>query len=252
MIRDSVLLTRVGGNNNSFGRDLANISLELLHRPVLKIEPLVPGPACLEVIQNLDLYDHIIFISTNSVIHGLDHLIDRWPQWPAKLKWYAVGDSTASKLRASGIEPVVPEHYSSEGLLALPELEAIENQRVLIVRGLGGRETLKHGLLKRGGLVDYLEVYERHENDWSGEIVSPAEVEKLFASIVYSAESLLIFNQQISDDVRRVPLLVPSDRIAEIARDLGYTSVLAVQPKDDVIVELLAQLRNNKEAGPGT
>ena len=76
MIRDSVLLTRAGGNNTKFATALDEISLKLLHRPVLQIEPVEIGARSLENIENLDLYDHIIFISTNSVFYGLGPLMD--------------------------------------------------------------------------------------------------------------------------------------------------------------------------------
>jgi uroporphyrinogen-III synthase len=225
LIRDSVLLTRAGGNNTKFATALDEISLKLLHRPVLQIEPVEIGARCLENIENLDLYDHIIFIST-------------------KLKWFAVGDSTANQLRDTGIAPIVPQKYSSEGLLELPGLKSIQQQRVLIVRGLGGRETLKQALIKRGAVVDYLEVYKRSENHWSGEIVTPFEVDKLLATIVYSAESLMIFDRQISDAVRHLPLLVPSSRVAGIARERGFTRVFAVQPKDEALIGQLVDLKN--------
>jgi uroporphyrinogen-III synthase len=170
--------------------------------------------------------------------------MDRWPQWPVKLKWFAVGDSTANQLRDTGIAPIVPQKYSSEGLLELPGLKSIQQQRVLIVRGLGGRETLKQALIKRGAVVDYLEVYKRSENHWSGEIVTPFEVDKLLATIVYSAESLMIFDRQISDAVRHLPLLVPSSRVAGIARERGFTRVFAVQPKDEALIGQLVDLKN--------
>ena len=115
---------------------------------------------------------------------------------------------------------------------------------MLIVRGLGGRETLKQALIKRGAVVDYLEVYKRSENHWSGEIVTPFEVDKLLATIVYSAESLMIFYRQISDAVRHLPLLVPSSRVAGIARERGFTRVFAVQPKDEALIGQLVDLKN--------
>ena len=244
MIKDTVLLTRVGEDNRRIKSALEETSLKLLHRPILNIEPIPLGDLSLQRIQNLDLYDHIIFISTNAVIHGLRPLMDRWPQWPIKLKWYAVGNSTASQLRLAQVFPLVPEEFSSEGLLRLPELLQVENERVLIVRGLGGRETLKETLIKRKAVVDYLEVYHRLQNKWPGGIVSKREVAGLLASVVYSADSLLAFDQMISEPVRRIPLLVPSDRVRQLALAKGYTSVISTPPTDDAIVKQLRALQN--------
>ena len=250
MIRDTVLLTRVDGNTKEFNAALGELSLRLIHRPILKIVPIELDHRALETIQNLDLYDHIIFISTNAAIYGMNALIDRWPQWPLKLKWYAVGESTADRLRNSGIEPIVPEVYSSEGLLRLETLNNIENHRVLILRGLGGRETLKKGLLTRGASVEYLELYERHENDWSDKIIEPPELSKLLASIVYSAESLQSFDRQTSSEVQTVPLLVPSGRVAEMAQAMGYETIRVVQPTDASLVKELKSLRDSQAGLP--
>ena len=216
-----------------------------MHRPILKVEPIELDSASHESIQNLDLYDHIIFISTNSVVHGLGHLASRWPQWPLTLTWYAVGESTAKLLRNAGVDPLVPKQYSSEGLLALPELAQVEKQRVLIIRGLGGRETLKKKLHERQAIVDYLEVYQRLENEWPGGIVSQQEVTQLLACVVYSADSLASFDQQAISAVRHIPLIVPSERVKQIALSMGYARVFAVSPTDEAIIERINAIKND-------
>jgi uroporphyrinogen-III synthase len=244
LIRDSVLLTRVTENNQPIEMSLSALSLRLIHRPILKIEPIEVDGSSLEFIQNLDRYDHIIFISTNSVVYSISLLASRWPQWPLKLKWYAVGESTATQLRQAGINPLVPAEYSSEGLLALPELNQVENQRVLIIRGLGGRETLKKKLLERHAIVDYLEVYQRLENQWPAGIVSQQEASKLLACVVYSADSLASFDRQATNAVRLIPMIVPSERVKQIALSLGYAVVFAVSPTDEAIVKQIRMLKN--------
>jgi uroporphyrinogen-III synthase len=245
LIRDSVLLTRVTENNQPIEKSLNALSLRLIHRPILKIEPIELDGSSFESLQNLDLYDHIIFISTNSVLYGMGLLASRWPQWPLKLKWYAVGESTATQLRQAGIDPQVPAEFSSEGLLALPELNQVENQRVLIIRGLGGRETLKKKLLERHAIVDYFEVYQRIENKWPEGIVSQQEATKLLACVVYSADSLASFDQQATSAVRLIPMIVPSERVKQIALSMGYASVFAVPPTDAAIVKQISMLKSD-------
>jgi uroporphyrinogen-III synthase len=82
--------------------------------------------------------------------HGL-----AWPQMPT----LAVGATTAASWQESGVQPQVPQDARSEGLLALPALNAVRGKRILILRGDGGREFLAEQLRGRGALVDYCECY---------------------------------------------------------------------------------------------
>ena len=63
----------------------------------------------------------------------------------------AVGATTASALERSCGRPVVaPADQRSEGVLALPQLQDVAGRDIVIVRGNGGRELIKQGLLARG------------------------------------------------------------------------------------------------------
>ncbi len=50
-------------------------------------------------------------------------------------------------------------------LVQLPALQVLNGQRVLIVRGVGGRGWLAQVLTARGASVDYLEAYRREKSD---------------------------------------------------------------------------------------
>lgn len=80
-----------------------------------------------------------------------------------KLRWFAVGPSSAAAIAKVVGQPVVCpwRQHNSEALLALPELQQVAGQRWLLVRGRGGRELLAETLLARGAEVDYVEVYQR-------------------------------------------------------------------------------------------
>ena len=56
-------------------------------------------------------------------------------------------------------------HYqpdaNSESLLNLDLLQKLDNKKCFIFRGQSGREYLKQQLINRGGIVDYIECYQR-------------------------------------------------------------------------------------------
>ena len=87
-----------------------------------------------------------------------------------RIFFYAVGPSTAEVLEQAHLTVHCPaERFDSEGILALPGLqpEVIAGQKVLLWRGVGGREKLAAVLRERGAQVDYAELYERREQHYS-------------------------------------------------------------------------------------
>jgi len=103
-------------------------------------------------------FDLLLFVSANAV--------ERAAPWlPRALRpaLGAVGEGTARTLRAAGLEATILPTTSadSEGLLALPALQAMRGKRVLIVRGEGGRPLLGDELRARGAEVHFAEVYRR-------------------------------------------------------------------------------------------
>jgi uroporphyrinogen-III synthase len=51
--------------------------------------------------------------------------------------------------------------FDSENLLKEEIFSNVKDQKILIIRGIGGRETLKNNLEKRGAIVNYGECYVR-------------------------------------------------------------------------------------------
>src|SRR6185312_12626032 len=75
---------------------------------------------------------------------------------------FALGAATAAALRRAGIDGIlVPPRADSESLLALPELQPVQDQTVGLVTAPGGRGLLAQELRKRGARLAVAEVYER-------------------------------------------------------------------------------------------
>ena len=155
----SVLVTRPAGQAQGLLDALCAAGFGPVHHfPMLVLEPLEQlAPEQHQHLLDLDLYQHVIFISANAVRFGLERVDEYWPQLPIGINWYAIGDTTARLLQERGLEAITPgETMSSEGLLSRPELQSVEGQRVLIFKGQGGRETLRKTLVQRGARVDEL------------------------------------------------------------------------------------------------
>ncbi|MHB1282004.1 MAG: uroporphyrinogen-III synthase, partial [Acidithiobacillus sp.] len=69
---------------------------------------------------------------------------------------------TAKALREFGLQvDLVPQRFSSEGLLESPELVAVQGQRVALFAGDQGRELLEKTLGERGAVIDKVLCYRR-------------------------------------------------------------------------------------------
>jgi uroporphyrinogen-III synthase len=141
------------------------------------------------------------------------------------------------------------EGSDTEALLAMPQLAHISGQRVLIVRGVGGRELLADVLVERGAQVQLAEVYTREPARPGAEL--QAQVEQLWRQggvRVYSATSVAVLEALIGIVTPRcrelmdsTALLTGSRRIADAAIRLGLGSplILADAPDDAALTSAL-------------
>ncbi|MEX2488777.1 MAG: uroporphyrinogen-III synthase [Pseudomonadales bacterium] len=237
--RRSVLLTRPDGYNDNLARKLEAANVDVVERPLLKIQEKSMSQGDKQMAMDLDLVDDIIFVSGNAVEFGLDWLRKYWPQWPAALRWFAVGPATAARLRAQAdVEPVFPERGASDALLEMPEGQSVAGRRMLIVRGVGGREKLADTLRARGADVHYLEAYERKPVDYGPESAREFGQRNFDVAVVTSGEALVQLARLVSSADFPAKILVPSKRVRSLAIELGFAKVRVVE---DVADEALMQ-----------
>lgn len=229
----NVLLTRAEGQNETLARLLEAFSIRPKIFPMLAIEACVLDDRQRQLIIDLDRFDHIVFVSQNAVIFAMDLLEQYWPQWPAHLRWHAVGEATAALLRCRDIDPLVPTQHSTEGILASDVFKRVEGDKILIVRGIGGRELLAQALRERGADVQYLEVYVRRPVT-----LDAGTRQNLLASLpavaaVYSGETLQALAQNLDSVREGLSIVVPSGRVGRVAAELGFTSIAVADGADE-------------------
>lgn len=214
--------------------------------PALEIHG-VPGlPAVRAAVGPVDRFHLVIFVSANAVRFGTDLLAQR-----RDLKVAAIGRATAAALNAAGhrVSVVAAQGYDSEALLACAELQHMAGQRVLIVRGRGGRELLGDALIERGASVTYAEVYDRQPARPTPESLERVELLWRQGAIhVYTAtssellEALLgIVTPRCRELMDSTALVTGARRVAERAAALGLGSpvILAEGPDDTSLVAAL-------------
>ena len=216
--------------------------------PTLAIDPIILDAAS-RIRLAPDDYDWVIYTSTNAVEQAFAQL----PR-PRKARIAAVGRATARALRDEGLDVhATPEQVSnSEGLLALPEFAGIRGRRVLILKGVGGRDTLCETLSRRGAEVTVGELYAR-----TVAVPAPGTLEELRRACTTGVAVVAVTSVDVLDallelvpetrlaSLRDTPLLLPGERVAAAARDRGWRGPLVVAPgaEDATMIDALVRAR---------
>jgi uroporphyrinogen-III synthase len=241
-----VIVTRPLAQAVPWAEQLRALGAEVECIPLLEIRPLIDSEqqqAIKNCILELDRYQKIIFVSQNAVEYGCDWIENYWPQLPQGVKFFAVGDTTARQLQARDF-PVTDLAQSqtgamtSEALLQSPGLQSVTGERILIMRGQGGRPQLGQVLAERGAQVDYCELYQR---------ALPESARANFTHQLASADNLPVIitlhSGEALENLQRVAerqsalhhcyLLVPSLRVAELAHAAGLRRIETAQNATD-------------------
>lgn len=238
-----LVITRPHGQADALKQQLEAQGHQVIHRPLMNIESvdlLEDDEAHSARIQarqhflNLDEFQRVIAISANAARLGMEKMDEFWPQWPIGIEWNAVGPASAEPMEALGLVVGLPaSRFDSEGLLALPTMHQVSGQRILIWRGIGGRETLAETLRARGADVEYAELYRRQpqtypQSDW-GAVLADSDW-----LVLSSGQALDIIESQVPDLPAKVRgLVLPSQRVANKAKSRGYSSILVPQSARD-------------------
>jgi uroporphyrinogen-III synthase len=238
-----VLVTRPAHQAENLSRLVEERGGVAVRFPTLAILALDTSCTIQNTLAHLDRYQWLVFISANAVtMHSYYSDGVKIKQFkPVRIA--AIGQATAQALALAGLPiDLVPESgYNSEALLAMPQMQQINGQRYLIVRGEGGREELATTLRSRGANVEYLDVYKRIVPEIDSSQVSLLLAQnKLNVITLTSGEALhnllIMLEEKHHQRLFEVPLVVISNRIRQIAADMGFKRIAVTNSPSDVAV----------------
>lgn len=237
----TVLVTRPSPVGEQLVSRLRALGQVAYHFPLIEFAPgreLAQLPAQLSTLSAGSL----VFVLSQHVIHFANPLLgNKELGWPKELNWFAIGRTTALSLHAVSHRHV---HYpqdreTSEVLLQLPELQHISGKQALILRGNGGRELLGETLASRGAKVEYCECYQRIKKQYDALEEAHRWYERRVSVIVVTSGEMLQQLYEMTPDWYRInwllrcQLLVVSERLAEIARRLGWQEIRVADNADN-------------------
>ena len=226
--------------------------------PTLAIEPVNNEDTIVSQLEKLSNYHWLIFISANAVNFAQRANKNKNFCFES-VKIAAIGKATAKALENIGLTvDLMPDAgFNSEALLLMPELQSLDKQNILIVRGEGGRETLAKTLQQRGAKVNYLEVYKRCLPKINDDtlVIKLLKQRKLNAITITSGDGLnnlmsLLAGRIIAPLILETPLIVISTRIKKIAVKIGFKHVLvSASPADIAIIKTVTTVCNGEDCG---
>ncbi|MEH6591186.1 MAG: uroporphyrinogen-III synthase [Halioglobus sp.] len=239
-----VLVTRPQGQGQPLSDALISRGYPCQSLPLLQLHGLEALSSEAEQhLAQLDQFQHIIFISTNAVHYGMPRLASAGTL-PVDAQWYAIGSATAGRLSEHGVAVTAAAGpMTTESLLAHPSLRDLAGQRVLIVKGVGGRISLRKGLQSRGARVDEFECYRRQcPSMATGALLKYLTEWQIGLILISSGEGLNnmveLLGGSLTHDVALLPLVVPSTRVLEQAGELGFKNVQqAVNASDPAVLD---------------
>jgi uroporphyrinogen-III synthase len=207
--------------------------------PLIEITPLADYSQFESVIGDIKNYDWAIFISSNAVQNGMTRLVKNG--LPASLKFAAIGPVTASELQSYGVKKVLTpkDRFDSESLLSLPEMTNVAGKKIMIVRGIGGRDVLAETLKTRGAQVTFAECYQRINPQTNCDLLAQLYAEnKLHGIVVTSSEAMRHLLDLAGDAewLKNITLFVNHARIAELPLQLGFKVQVAEELGDEAML----------------
>ncbi len=221
------------------------LPLQINHCPLIAITDYTE-----QALPVLSGFAGVIFISGNAVDLARKQLsIDDWERL-LQNPLYAIGQQTAATLQfdrdrlseqLTSIAPAkvaYPQQMNSEGLLKMSQLQTINGQSWLIVKGVGGRDKLKTGLESAGATVTELCVYQRKLPDLMAQeqIAYYNQLNPYW--LVTSLQALNHLWRILKQQPKGCRIIVSSDRIAVEADKLDFKVVAqSVDATDQQLVE---------------
>jgi uroporphyrinogen III methyltransferase / synthase len=269
--RATLVITRPGGQSSALVAQLREAGFDTLEFPLIDIAPVAddaPLRAALDELYAPERYALVVFVSPNAIDHAFGRL---HAPWPADVPVAVVGPGSVAALARQGVS--APSHrvlspstehadprFDSEALYTAIEAHfgenGLENQRVLIVRGDGGREWLAERLTEAGARVEKAAAYRRvlpepsmHKWERVHALLTDEPVAP-HAWLLTSSEGVrnldeLAREHLTAEEIARLkhaPIVCPHPRIAEAARQAGFDRMTVSGAGDERIVQSIDAL----------
>ncbi len=212
-------------------REAGGISIEC---PTLEIK--ARTNQWIQALPDLHQVHYAVFVSVNAVHCCFQELLQKNLAWPSTIHVVAMGQASQDALNEYHIfTHEMPSLPDSEHLLALDSFQNLNNQSVLLFKGVGGRPLIEDALTQQQAKWMSVEVYQRDFPEFN-----PQWIESIWRNdlvdiiLITSLESLhnlfKLFGDSGRSWLQSKTCLVLSKRLAEAAFSLGIKNTIISHP----------------------
>jgi uroporphyrinogen-III synthase len=230
------LVTRTNPDGQSLLQKLGELGEDAVHCPPVRLSgPDDPGSVAAQLLELLPV-DRIIATSAEALRQAVALI---GPTAFADTPTVVPGPGTARVARQLGLSKLAfPEQGgTSEAMLTLPELDQVNNFKVLILAAAGGRRLLESRLRERSARVKRVHVYQRHDQPLPDDLEDRILVSNDLVTLISSGGALEALHRQLSKNawhqLAAGRVVVPSERVMQLACKLDCQQVINALGADD-------------------
>jgi uroporphyrinogen III methyltransferase/synthase len=213
-----IVVTRARQQASDLVRRLSDLGAECLEFPTIKVVSADDAVPLDDAVQNLSVYDWIIFTSVNGVKFFFDHLFgtNKDVRALSHLHTAAIGPATAEKLFEYGLKSdIIPQTYRAEAVVDAFRKIKLEGKKILLPRAKEARPVLPVELRKMGAEVNEVTAYLTEKVRENGDQL----LERLEAKTI----DLITFTS--SSTVQNFKDLLPPDHFKQLIKGIAIASI---------------------------
>lgn len=157
-----IAVTRSQHQSHKFGELLLDRGAEPVYLPTIEIEPIVPNKRLRSAIDRISSFDSVIFTSVNAASIFFAHMrgAGRDARALSGITVIAIGSATSAQLAVYGIgADLVPQTYTSEGVISVLEGLGTANKNFLLPRAEQARDVISKYIRNNGGTCTVIPIY---------------------------------------------------------------------------------------------
>ncbi|MBL4647736.1 MAG: uroporphyrinogen-III synthase [Gammaproteobacteria bacterium] len=233
----TVLVTRPKHQAQTLCDKLLSVQATPILFPTLEISYVIDKPPIAAAIQQLPQTDWVIFTSANAVTGMLVAQPLAWQALSTHANIIAIGTGTQVALTENDlVVDLLPQIANSTGLLALPQLQHIADQTIIIFSGEGGRQELFTALQQRQAHVTKVATYRRvlPQADQQYLLEHFSNIDVIISTSGEGLQNLmLLIDEHYQSLLLQCPLLVVSKNMLHLARNIGFKDVMLAKHAGD-------------------